>query len=339
MKRRAETRISEAEAGRELLPWLVERFTYLDDSGWRRMIEEGRLRLDGQAADAGSILEAGALLRFEAPPLEEPPVDARFRVVHEEEALLVVDKPGDLPCHPGGRYFNHSLWALLRPRWPEARIVTRLDRETSGLVLVALGAAEAARLGALSAEGRIRKDYLALVRGAFPEKLAAAGWLVPDRESRIRKRRRFQPGEAGAKPEPEAEACSTMLRLIGAREVAGFGRLSLVAARLETGRTHQIRATLSSLGFPLLGDLVYGEDEGAFLRFIEEGEKGSTGARVPREGGLGFARQALHAWRLELPRKEGGALILAAPPPEDFRTAMPGIAELLGRAGIGAWPD
>ena len=109
----------------------------------------------------------------------------------EDEDFLIVDKSGNLPCHPSGRYFEHSLWYLLREAYGETRIATRLDRETSGLVLACRSSASAAFAQRALPDGRIEKDYLALVHGVFPDSLSAEGCLTADEGSLVRKKRRY----------------------------------------------------------------------------------------------------------------------------------------------------
>ena len=205
----------------------------------------------------------------------EPAVRLDYGVVYEDEALLVVDKPGNLPCHPGGRYFTQTLWHALsaeRGGHP-CHFVNRIDRETSGLVLIAKTAEVAAACARQFAAGTVDKGYLAAVYGDFPEEpMCADGVLRPDDKSPVRKKQRFIPtgfsgvsagGSAGAVEGPGSR-CRTDFRL---RKRAGG--LSLVSATPMTGRLHQIRVSLLSLGYPVVGDKIYGPDDTLFIRFIE----------------------------------------------------------------------
>ena len=254
-------------AGLSLADWLTGRFTYGDRLQWLAFIQEGCLTHNGQVADSDLILQAGDVIGFTPPAQAEPPVDREWRLEYEDEACLVVDKPPLLPIHPAGRYFAHSLWYLLRQVYSGVHCITRLDRETSGLVLVAKTAEAARQLQASQAAGNISKDYLALVYGHFPlgQTRLAAGWLASDSSSQVRKKRCFTSQKPG---HLRQERCSTrLLGLEAWQDVNGWR--SLVQASLDTGRTHQIRATLLSLGYPLVGDRLYGLDDGCFLRFAE----------------------------------------------------------------------
>lgn len=299
--RRAEIRVGAADDGARLLPFLTNRFRYLDAAGWAAAIREGRLRINGAAGEANAPLRAGDRVRFRMDDLPEPPVRTDYRIVYRDAHLLAADKPGNLPCHPGGRYFRHTLWHLLRrdEGLETPRFLHRLDRETSGLVLVAR-TAEAARAGqAIFRDGRVRKWYRVLAEGRFPGgTVRADGWLAADPSGPVRKRRRFIPSDSvDAASFSVADAKPSRTRF---RRIATNGELSLLAAFPETGRLHQIRATLRSLGFPVVGDKIYGVDETLFIRFIADRLTPADRVR------LRLPRQALHAAGLVFPHPVTG---------------------------------
>lgn len=289
MKRDIQVHVDpKSEVGR-LDVWLGERFTYRSRSQWSALVRKGEILVNDQACRPSRKLRAGDVVRYVPSNLFEPDVDVNFRIVHEDDALMVVDKPGNLPCHPAGGYFENTLWAMLKNRFDHVSIVHRLDRETSGLLVVAKNPRAAAALSAAFASGEVEKRYLALVFGQFPPERLADGWLVPDATSVVRKKRVFRESV----DDDDGEWASTQFRLIAASE-----RFSAVEAMPKTGRLHQIRATLRSLGFPLLGDKIYGPDDSIFIRFVEEV---MTDEDVRR---LVLSRQALHAWRLRFPHPD-----------------------------------
>jgi len=310
MDRRAKITVPKAWSGRPLLDLLAERFTYHPRAEWERLCREGAVLVNETRGLAGTALTAGDAVEYLVPGLPEPPVATGYSIRYQDDAVLVVDKPGDLPCHPAGRFFRHTLWAILRRDLGGADLlfVNRLDRETSGLVLIAHTPLAARRLGQPSRRKAMVKEYLAIVEGAMAEAVHARGWLVADATSALRKKQRFVSAEAGAEAPADSQAAETWFEPL--RQHAG---MTLVRARLGTGRTHQIRATLLALGYPLVGDKVYGLDEGCYLRFIEK-----TLTDADRRG-LRLDRQALHASRLRFQHPLTDAVLdLDSPLPNDM---------------------
>ena len=318
------TAVKPHERGRELLDWLATRFTYRPSEYWAACLAEGRVLLDGQRATGTEILEAGQTISYSPENDTEPPVDKNYRVVANTGGFLFIDKPASLPCHPSGIYLRHSLWYLLKEEGVDARFVNRIDRETSGIVVVATTKEAAAHAACELREGRIEKEYLVIVEGKFPAALDATGWLEADSDSPVRKRRRFilDPSasdctatateDAGTRSGPTTRQFSRTLFNLEREASSPSGPLSLLGAHLETGRTHQIRATLSSLGYPVVGDSLYGVDPSIFLRFIE-GSKTDSDARALRIG-----RQALHSARTAFKGLQGERLEAVAPLPQDM---------------------
>lgn len=288
MKRKASFRLPPGTLPENLLDFLVRRFTYHTRATWQARLAEGRVRVNDRAGLESDFLGPGDVVEYVMHDLPEPPVETAFGVVYEDDELLVADKPGNLPCHPGGAYFNNTLWALLKSRGlAELFLVNRLDRETSGLVVVAKNA-EAARACRSEFAGRsVEKRYGVLVENLFPESWEARGAMREDSAGPVRKRRLFVEGvpleEAGA------EWAETRFR-----RLAAGGGLSYVEAAPSTGRLHQIRATLWAGGFPVVGDKLYGRDPELFLRFFE-------GALTEADRAvLRLERQALHAAGLRM---------------------------------------
>jgi 23S rRNA pseudouridine955/2504/2580 synthase/23S rRNA pseudouridine1911/1915/1917 synthase len=272
-----------------LLEFLVRRFTYHTRDAWQSRLADGRVQVNGLPARTDVPLGSGDRLDYDIGDLPEPPVDIRYAVLFEDADILIADKPGNLPCHPSGAYFNHTLWALLKSRagLENPAFVNRLDRETSGLVVVAKNTAAAKACGAEFAGRRVEKNYLVLVEGLFPDTREARGAMRENPAESVRKRRLFvegvTPDEAGS------DWAETRFR-----RLATGGGISLVEAAPSTGRLHQIRATLHACGYPVVGDKLYGVDPELFLRF-RKGEL--TGAD---RAALRLDRQALHAVRLRM---------------------------------------
>ncbi|HSL97761.1 MAG TPA: RluA family pseudouridine synthase [Candidatus Deferrimicrobiaceae bacterium] len=286
----------------------------LSRSHVQRLISEGRLTADGRPLKANAIVPAGAALELALPPPAdsgiEPRPDIEVRVVHEDPDLLIVDKPAGLVVHPAPGHTSGTLVnALVGRGEPLATagiagvlrpgIVHRLDRDTSGLLMVARSDAAQAALQAQLKARRIKKTYLALVAGAVT---AGAGRIEAPigRDPGHRTRMAIVAG---------GRAATTNYRV---RE--RFDGWTLLELDLVTGRTHQLRVHLAGIGHPIAGDPVYG-----------------TGAA--RRGPAGLERLFLHAWRLELVSPSSGRLIRAeAPLPAELATALEGL-RAAGRAG------
>ena len=302
-------RIISATAGPELEGvrldhFLSGRFTYQSRTGWQSIIREGRIAVNGIRVRASRRLHSGDVVTFDVQGIAEPDVDPSYSVVLDRPGFLVVSKSGCLPVHPSGCYFRNTLLMLMRERFGELFVVNRLDRETSGLVVLAKDPETAGILSGLFATRRVEKTYLAAVFGAFPEgTVVKNGWLSPDPGSPVRKKRRFTETDPGAE---DAEPCGT--EFVGLKTCRGY---SLVACRPHTGRLHQIRATLCSCGFPLLGDKLYGPDDTIFLRFTEDAMTDADRAA------LVLPTQALHAWRLRFTIPGTGEEILCESAPSD----------------------
>lgn len=219
------------------------------------------------------------------------PEEGPLTVLYEDDWLLIVDKPAGTVVHPtykhpSGTLLNAVLWRCRDRPGVQPGILTRLDKDTSGLVVIAMTPAVHAALQRDGSAGMVIKEYFALVRGT-PEPRAGRIALPLARDTGDR--RRVVVADGGAPSE-------TLY------EVLASGRgVSAVCCRLVTGRTHQIRVHLAARGWPLLGDRVYG----------------SADPRLPR--------QALHAWRVRLPHPASGRLVLVqAAVPLDMQILRPG---------------
>jgi tRNA pseudouridine32 synthase/23S rRNA pseudouridine746 synthase len=224
----------------------------------------------------------------------------RSLVISEDASIIALNKPAGLSSQ-GGRGQVHTLdellWAFARPGGARPRLIHRLDRDTSGVILTARTKPAAGQLGKAMMGKRFRKTYLAIVAPGAPE--PRSGLIeTPLRrmeEGREAYMRTCDPGHS------DAEACRSRYRTLA--EVPGA---ALVELRPETGRMHQLRVHMASIGRPIAGDVRYG---GALML---------AGRPVPR--------LMLHAFALEFPHPDGGARRIEAPMPED----MASLVEALG---------
>ena len=288
-----------------------------------QLIRSGQLRVNGGRRPADYRLQAGDSLRL--PPMRMPAVrpatsagaenvqraraalGERLPVLYEDDSILVIDKPEAVAVH-GGSGVSSGVIERLRAAWPQARFLElahRIDRETSGVLVVAR---KRAALLALQSQWRQRapaKRYLAIVAGRWP--LRAKTLSSPLR------RLAAPAGDRRVVVHPQGQEAVTRVRGLAQFAVDGAGELTLVEAIIETGRTHQIRVHLNHAGFPIAGDDKYGDF--ALNRAL---------------AARGFRRMYLHATSLRLRHPQSGAALnLVAPMPPTF-------AALLRAGGVDA---
>ncbi|MCB1208285.1 MAG: RNA pseudouridine synthase [Verrucomicrobiales bacterium] len=244
--------------------------------------------------------------------------DPHFTVLDETADYIVVNKPAPLQAHPSNPGCAPTLWDGLREllafeivNGGQVSIINRLDRETSGVTLIAKNAAAARQFGLAMQARQFHKSYLAVVLG-WPE------WEVLRADGPILRKGEVMPSPIWVKQmvHPDGAPCETNFRVLE-RGGSTALPLSLVEAMPVTGRMHQIRVHLSHLGHPILGDKIYGQDETCYLDFID------TGWSEDLAGRLHLKRQALHAHRLGLVTDTLTAEWVA-PCPDLFASALAG---------------
>lgn len=272
----------------------------LDEEGVTRSrvqawIRDGRARVDGRVCTkpAAKVLPGQVLsLQPEFPESDIVPDDGPLCVLYADEHLAVVDKEAGLTVHPAPSVTGTTLVHRAAARFPSLPalggqrpgVVHRLDKDTSGLMVLALSETSRQALSESFASRDVSKEYLALVAGVPPS--SGVVTLPLDRHPSIKTRM--------AVADRGGRAAETRYRLLW---TAPDRSASLVRVRILTGRTHQIRVHMTALGHPLLGDAVYADRK--------------TAARAPR--------QMLHAWRLRFSHPaRGEELSFSAPPPDDF---------------------
>lgn len=279
-----------------LSEYLAGRFTYRTQIEWQNEIANARFILNNNRLKTDIILHEDAELIYEFQDRDEPECDLNYQLLGADENFICVAKSGNLPTHPAGRYYKNTLWYLLQKDFGPCAPVSRLDRETSGVILFARNP-ESARF---FSRHQMKKIYHVIVHGNFPETLDAAGFLMNDAASPIRKKRKF------IITKPSDAVCENSHTVF--RKLAFANDLSLVEAELKTGRTHQIRATCCSLGFPVAGDKIYGIDENIFLRFID-GQMTENDRQK-----LIYPHQMLHAYSLTFASPSNGTELTFSTP-------------------------
>ena len=290
--------VSANEAKLRLDQFLAKRLPKFSRSRLQQLIRDGFVRLNNSNSRPRQIVRGDDKIELTEPPLEKIetlPEAIPLEILFEDDDLIVINKPPGLVVHPGAGHREHTLvnallnhCATLSGIGGKERpgIVHRLDKETSGCLVVAKNDATHWDLSKQFAARTVEKIYLALVAGKLPK---TAGVIE---------------GKIGRHPVHRKRMSATTLRGRGAkteyRVVRSSNRASLIECRLHTGRTHQIRVHLHHLGHPVLGDKVY----------------------APRLA-TDFPRQMLHAWKLGFrhPRTEEGKSF-EAPLPDDFAAAI-----------------
>lgn len=310
-------RIDEDSLGQRVDNFLLARLKGVPRSHIYRILRGGEVRVNSRRVDVTYRLQIGDEVRI--PPVrvaarsvtvdpDKPVVpgpDPGFRAVFEDDALLVIDKPAGVAVH-GGSGISFGVIERLRSARPELKfleLIHRLDRETSGLLMIAKKRSVLTAFHAAWRAGAVRKEYLALVRGAWPKsehliELSLRKYLTKDGERRVAVDRTGQDAR-------------TVVRVVRSNAVA-----SLVLATLETGRTHQLRVHFAHRGHPLLGDDKYGDFE--------------LNKSLVRDG---LKRMFLHAHRLRFTHPASGeALALEAALPPDLARFVDSIVPVPGHA-------
>lgn len=300
-------------AGERLDKALAQLFPEFSRSRLQSWIDAQRVRVDGAPAKIRQPVPLGATIELVPDLLPEQlaftPEPVPLDIVYEDDALVVIDKPAGLVVHPAAGNWSGTILNGLLHRYgdaaaglPRAGIVHRLDKETSGLMVVARTLAAQTDLVRQLQARTVKRRYFALVWGAMPDEGTIDAPIGRDPRERTR-----MAVVTGASGKPARTHFRTVDTCLWQRQP-----VSAIQCDLETGRTHQIRVHCSHVGHPLLGDPVYGRARG----------KRSV---APLPGG--FARQALHAWRLGLVHPvTGSAMQWRCPLPDD----MTALVEALG---------
>lgn len=296
------SRVPARHSGQTLIEFLCERFRYHDRARWIEEIAAGRIRVDGAVPSADQPLRGGATIGYSKAHVE-PWVSTDVRIVHRGSGYVVVEKPPHLPMHADGPFVRNTLVHLLRSGpVPTAEIVHRLDRETSGLCVVACHREARADFERQFRAGTVRKAYLAVAIGVVAADFTADSPIGRCPRSCISLRRSAAPD--ALEPRPASTSFHVLQR---------GPRTTLLRCEPTTGRTHQIRVHLEAAGHPLLGDVLYGRPDADYLEFVTKAKETGDG-RCARPGGPD--RQLLHAAELGFREPGSGRDV-------SFRSAAP----------------
>jgi len=300
--------VDSGDAGQRIDNFLVRVLKGVPRSHIYRMLRRGEVRVNRGRVKAAYRLETGDDVRLppvRVSPETKPPVLTQnlgnlleSSVLYEDDQIIALNKPSGLAVHGGSGLAYGAIEALraLRPQQRELELVHRLDRETSGVLLVAKRRSALRQLHELLREGRMDKRYLALLGGNWRRDKVSV--TVPLRKNVLRS------GERVVRVDPEGKAAHTDFRVIGR-----YPGALLVEVRLHTGRTHQIRVHAQHLGTPVVGDAKYGDAE------INR-----------RFAGKGVRRLFLHAASITFPwGEQGRKLTIEAPLDDEFERVLEGL--------------
>ena len=328
-------KVGQPSEGARLDLFLVSVCSDLSRSRIQKLIEEGSVRVNGAAPKRSHVVRRGEEVEISVPEPKKTAIEAEeipLAILYEDEHLIAIDKPAGLVVHPSQGHDSGTLVNALLHHvrdlsvGGESRpgIVHRLDRDTSGVLLVAKTDLAHQSLSRQMKKRGMRKEYLALVAGV-PRVRKGEVALAVGRDPRDRKKMRvFRPSFAKASERAPASAEATAGPPAGVREARTLYEierdwfplgLTLLRCRLVTGRTHQIRVHLAAVGLPVVGDPVYVRPR--YDRVKDPALK----ARLQ-----GFPRQALHAERIVFSHPETHERVeIAAPVPDDLKDLLAAI--------------
>jgi 23S rRNA pseudouridine1911/1915/1917 synthase len=295
--------VGKRDGGKRLDRFLHEKIPGLSRSRIQQAIRERVTLSWGVTARPATPVRPGGRVHVGYTPLPETLLDLEIPVLVRGAGWLAVDKPAGIPVHPVNRVRENTLIRMLRRQegCEELRLVHRLDRETSGVLLVAEDSGTASKLSQGFAGGDTDKEYLALVRGVVGPDEGTIELPIGDHgESAVYTRREVGHGQ------PAWTGWTVERR---------YAERTLLRVRIKTGRRHQIRVHLEAIGHPVLGDLLYGRSDADYLRLVHEGRDVRRDENGPR-------RQLLHCARVVFRNPDGaGRVEVLAPTPADFDVA------------------
>jgi len=307
---------STAAAGMRLDAYLAQAIPEISRARVQMLIEAGQVRVDGAAAKSKQKMSGGEAIEIEGEPHPAPlhatPEDIPLDILYEDKYLAVVNKPAGMMVHAGagstddvrnrGTLVNALLFhmAKLSEAGGELRpgIVHRLDKQTSGAIVVAKDDVTHRKLGEMFSTRRVAKTYIALLHGSLKQDMVTVNLpIARDVVRRTRMTTRRGDGRTAVSHFTVVERMATR-----------YGAFTLVEVRIETGRTHQIRVHAQSLGHPVVGDTLYGAP-----RVIQPAVR-KDGVQRPTEASVGLERNFLHAAHLEFAHPQTGKTVAVDAP-------------------------
>ena len=267
-----------------LIQFLVRRFPYQNEEEWRRTIQNEEIKVNNETVWPDFILKNRDIISYDRPREKEPAVDDRYEILYEDENIIVADKNGNIPLSESGRYHKNNLINIMKEQedYQELFAVHRLDKETSGVVLIARKKKIATLLGKQFMKHVPEKQYEGILMGEMNQQQILVDKPIRKKPSELAVVKIRQIVDIEGK---ESKTLFTMKRIANG--------LTLAKIRTYTGRTHQIRCHAEYIGFPILGDKLYGQSDDFFIRILN----GEQDPEYPPYGKI--ERQLLHATSLK----------------------------------------
>ena len=306
-------KVEENIASIRLDRYLGNRFSYYPRSKWQDLIGQGLVLVNGKRIKYTRDIKKGDEIIYHLIGLKEPDIDKNIQIIYDDGDLIIVNKPANLPVIPSGKYYYNTLHTIMKENLNcNLNMLNRIDRETSGCVVMSRGHELASKFCAMhSKNNKIKKTYIAIVENAknIEDDFIVEGYMEEIGNPLYRRYQilhKISKDFKNIKPNENLKYSKTKFKTL-----KKFGDYAIVMARLYTGRMHQIRVHLHSLGLYMVGDKIYGKyGPEVFNSFIKK-------SVIPKDF---FVRQALHSYKLEFNHPITNKLIkIKAPLPNDLK--------------------
>jgi 23S rRNA pseudouridine1911/1915/1917 synthase len=299
-----EKEINNRFAGMRIDAYLTEKYTYNSRNQWQKLIDAGTVLLNNKEVKSSTKIPRDSIVTYDIGDFQEKPINENYSILYEDDHLFIINKPAGIPVHSSGKYFNNTLISILRRDFPDKNLnlINRLDRETSGVILLGKSSSVQRNIGNQFIEKQVKKTYIAYTFGEIKDDdfsvdapISEAGKsgvvrirMIVDKVNGLHALTRFQ---------------------VDMRK-NGFTKVNCFPV---TGRTNQIRVHLAHKGYPIVGDKLYSGNDLDFLGFVEHGNTPEIIGRVI------LPRQALHAYKNVFNHPiTGKAIEITAPLPDDL---------------------
>lgn len=276
-----------------LIDFLSRRFPYQSRDAWEICVRSGQVRLNGIIVASSVVLKSKDVISYQRPRESEPAIDDTFRILHQDDAIVVVEKSGNIPISESGKYYRNTLINILKEQvhFKELFAVHRLDKETSGVVVIARTKEVATILGKQFVAQIPKKVYHAVLVGEMAdESILVDRPIRRGRENETKVRVRQVVADDG---KPSKTAFTRLFVVDG---------LTLAEVKTYSGRTHQIRCHAEYIQLPILGDKLYGQEDDTFIQSherkapIEIGDWGVIDRQLLHASSISFRHPVTEDW-------------------------------------------